>query len=317
MKWNRKARLQNLIARLPAGPSQIVYYFLQRRFGRLRMVDPLAGLVTGVAVLDRIAEQGGNVMDARLLEVGTGRRLNVPIALWLAGAGRIVTTDLNRYLKAELVQADLAWIRNYPWEVRRVFGAHAHMPIFQERLGRLTASDLSLEDLCRLMNLRYLSPADAAQLPLEPESIDYHFSSRVLEHIPPDMLGRMFEEGKRVLRPGGLFVHFVDFADHFAPTDPSISTVHFLRFSEAQWQACAGNRYMYHNRLRVNEMVELYRSAGLAPSVIEPVIDPRALAEIHSGFPLDARFAPYTAEQNATATAWLVAAARHPGERLS
>lgn len=32
MKWTRKARIQNLVARLPARLSHALYYRLQRRF---------------------------------------------------------------------------------------------------------------------------------------------------------------------------------------------------------------------------------------------------------------------------------------------
>ena len=308
MNWKRKALLQNWIARLPAGPSQAAYYFLQRRFGRLRMVDPLGGLLTGVAVLDRLRERGATPLGRTFLEIGTGRRLNLPLALWLAGAEQIVTVDLNRYLKAELVREDLARIKSYPWEVRRVFGTSADTPVFRQRFGRLLAENLGLDDLCRMMNLRYLSPADATRLPLEPQSIDCQVSSRVLEHIPPETLVRMFLEARRVLRRGGLLAHLVDFADHFAPTDASISTVNFLQFNEAQWHALSGNRYMYHNRLRVNELADLCRQAGLSATIVEPEIDPRAMAELGAHLPLDSRFARYSPEENATATAWLVAA---------
>ena len=47
-----------------------------------------------------------------LLEVGTGRRLNVPLILWLLGAEKITSVDLNRYLRPELVAVDMDHYRN-------------------------------------------------------------------------------------------------------------------------------------------------------------------------------------------------------------
>jgi len=313
MKWKRKARIQNLVARLPSGLSHAVYYFLQRKFGALRAVNPLSGLLTGVAVLDRIAEQGRTARFKTFLELGTGRRLNLAIALWLGGASKIITVDLNPYLKPELVLEDLVWMRNFPWEIRALFGSRSRDPLFQQRFEQLLrAAEGSLVDLCRMMNVRYLSPADAAALPLPPETVDYHVSCRVLEHLPPETLKAVLREGKRLLKPTGLFVHLVDFADHFSPMDPSISTINFLRFSDAEWECYAGNRFMYQNRLRVNELVDLFRQAGLATSLVEPEIDPRALDELKNDFPLDERFAALSPEQIATATAWIVASLGEP-----
>jgi SAM-dependent methyltransferase len=225
----------------------------------------------------------------------------------LGGASQIVTVDPNPYLKWELVLEDLAWIRNFPWEVKALFGGHARNPLFQQRFSRLLQTQARLEDLCRMMSVRYLSPADAAALPLPPETIDYHVSCRVLEHLPGETLSAVLQEGKRLLKTTGLFVHLVDFADHFAPTDPSISTINFLRFSEAEWQHYAGNKFMYQNRLRVSDLAGLFRQAGLATSLFEPEIDPRALEELKNDFPLNERFAALSPEQIATATAWIVA----------
>jgi SAM-dependent methyltransferase len=155
----------------------------------------------------------------------------------------------------------------------------------------------------------YLAPADATRLSMPAGSVDFHVSYTVLEHIPPSVLGDILREGRRVLRPEGLFVHRIDFTDHFSHSDPAISSVNFLQFSELRWAWWAGNRFMYHNRLRVDEFADIVRDAGLTTRSLETVTDPRAMEAIRNGtIRLDPRFAGKAPEVNATSSAWLVAA---------
>ncbi|MGR3302934.1 MAG: hypothetical protein ACUZ8I_10590 [Candidatus Scalindua sp.] len=72
--------------------------------------------------MDLIREQNQVMESKTFLEVGTGRRMNLPIALWLGGASKIITVDLNPYLKAELIFRDLAYMRNNQQKVKKLFG---------------------------------------------------------------------------------------------------------------------------------------------------------------------------------------------------
>jgi hypothetical protein len=68
------------------------------------------------------------------------------------------------------------------------------------------------------------------------------------------------------VRAGGLFVHFIDHSDHFSHSDATISPINFLKHCESDWQGYAGNRYMYMNRLRHDDMIELIRESGASDS---------------------------------------------------
>jgi hypothetical protein len=103
MKWKRKSRIASLIAKLPSSLSYTTYYFFQRYFGGLGKYDPASRLATGIKVARYIHQQGQIIDDKTFLEIGTGPKLNLPLALWLLGASRIITVDLNPYLKAEPV----------------------------------------------------------------------------------------------------------------------------------------------------------------------------------------------------------------------
>jgi len=307
MNWKRKAKIQSLIATLPSSLSYKVYYFIQRRFGAIRNPNPVSRLSAGVTICDHICGQNQAIKHKTFLEIGTGRRLNVPIALWLCGALKIITVDINPYLKPELILKDISYITENHQVVRRLFGGYSQEPLFQSRFDELLNAELCMEHLLDMMNIQYLAPADARRLDLQTQSVDFHISCSVLEHIPPELIGDILLEGKRVLKKKGLFLHSVDLSDHFSHSDSSISAIKFLQFSEGQWNHYAGNRYAYHNRLRVDDYVGLFHTVGLKILSSDTKIDQKALEELKRGFPLHEHFKDKTAETNATTYAFIVA----------
>lgn len=306
--WKVKAAIQRCAGALPDGLSYPVYYGLQRTFGGLRRPNPTAHLAAALSIVERIQRHGRPVRAARFLEVGTGRHLTVPLALWLCGADHVTTIDLNPYLKPVLVFEHIDYMRAHPAETARLFAPVCDGRLFQERFRLLTAAPRDLAALTSMIGVTYLAPADASRLPLPAASIEYHISVTVLEHIPPAALERIFAEGRRLLVPDGLFVHYVDFSDHFSHADPSLPAVHFLRFSDEDWQRLAGNRYAYHNRLRIDEFEGVMARAGTGRAAFEPTVDGRSEAALRAGLQLDARFAGKPVDVNATIDAWVVAA---------
>ncbi len=73
--------------------------------------------------------------------------------------------------------------------------------------SRIVAADISEE---RVLQVRRLMPeieavvADASALPFDDDSMDFVFSSQVIEHVPDD--AAMAREIRRVLKPGGVAV---------------------------------------------------------------------------------------------------------------
>ena len=307
MNWKVKAWIQNAIARLPSGASYATYYFVQRHLGGLREVSPMSRLAAGVRMARYIEQEGRTVEGKTFLEVGTGHELNLPIALWLLGAGRVVTVDVNPYLKAELVFEDVGYMREHAEEVGRLFEG-AGSAVFGERFGRLMEGGKELEGLLAMTGIEYRAPADATRLEMEDGSVDYHVSFATLEHIPPRTLAEVLREGKRLVGGDGLLVHWVDFSDHFSHSDRSIGAIHFLRFSDEEWERLAGNRYMYDNRLRVDDVVGLFAEAGLRVMAVDGTVDEEAVEALRRGFVVDGKFGGKGAEVNGTVGAWVVAA---------
>ena len=307
MNWKVKALTQNVVSLLPSQVGYKVYYQIQKRLGTLRSLDTVTDLKFALNLVRGIEGEGKEVEGKVFTEIGTGRRVNIPVVLWLCGASKVITVDLNPYLKPELVAKDLAFIRDNKIQVRELFGRRAHRRTFQERFERLTRRRLNARELLELTQIEYLAPADARRLPVADKSIDYHVSNDTFEHIPPDALRQILVEGWRKVKDDGLFVHMVDFSDHFAHSDPTISTVNFLQFSEEQWRKYAGNRYMYHNRLRIDELVEMLKAAGLEVISQKVKVDPEAVRQLEAGLTLDRRFAGKRKEVNAASNALVIA----------
>jgi SAM-dependent methyltransferase len=297
MNWQHKARFQNLIASLPIADN--VYYAVQRTVGNLRTsrLDPFAWLQSSVAIVSWITSAGRNVSGSRFLEIGTGRTVTIPLGLWLCGAGPITSVDVNRYLSGTLISECNRLIRQKPERVQEIFGSCARLPIFQERFRRFAEFRGGLSAFLDLIDLQYLSPADATRLPFPEGSFDVHFSHAVLEHVPTDEVAGILREAKRLLKPDGIVFHNIDPSDHFAHADASISLINFLQFNERDWGKWAGNKYMYHNRLRAHEFRKLFELAGMHVLRQSQTRDQRSLESLRAGFQVDARFRETPAEE--------------------
>lgn len=307
MKWMVKALIQKMVALLPYRLGEPLYFWMQRNLGRLRDLDPFDRFEGGVEMARRVRAHGGTIDGQKILEVGTGWRLNTPLALWLMGAD-VVTVDLHPLLKPELVLEDIgSLLRERP----RVEALLAPYGLRQDRwqlLERAAASSSLDPSLSALPGLVYHAPQDASALTSYADESFYGvFSFNVLEHIPPRELARIFQEATRVTRGDGLSVQLVDHSDHFAQADSSLSSVHFLRYSPRLWQLIGGNRLAYCNRLRSSEVADIFRASGFQLLEIQANVDKSALEGIRSGRePLWSHFSAMAPEDVATASTWYV-----------
>jgi len=272
VRWRLKAAIQRSIARLPRTLGDRAYYALQATFGQLRTIRPLSRIERAAEVLRR-----ANTPVRRAIEIGTGWVPVAPITLWLAGADEVLSVDLNRYLKDELTMQAVRWMRANRGLVEAALGDVA--TDFDARFTELRSIQ-SATDLYERIRFRYLAPADAQALPVPDGWADLHFSITVLEHVPVKAIRRILAEGRRCTRPGGTLVHFIDPSDHFSHSDPTITTVNFLRFSDAEWERLAGNRFAFHNRLRLCDYESIWADRDAR---ITSVVDETAVAALEGG----------------------------------
>jgi SAM-dependent methyltransferase len=307
MNWRWKARIQNTVAALPW--SNELYFRLQRSFGNLRpgRHSPLEWFTAAAQMASWIEEAGGAVEGKSFLEVGTGRTVDLPSGLWLCGAGHVTTVDLNPYLSDALVNESLNFVKAHRQESLEALGQRGASVECQTRLSRLANFEGGLKELLALTNIDYKSPADATSLELPAGSIDFHVSYAVLEHMPRDIVEATLTEARRLLRPDGLLLHVIDPSDHFSHDDDSITAINFLQFSDDEWRRLAGNHFMYHNRLRAHEYVQLFEKAGFKILLNKQITDERSLSELQKGFRVDRRFQQIEVEQLAVRNITIIA----------
>ena len=199
MNWKLKSQIQNLISLLPSSLSYSVYYYMQRNFGTLKKVNPVKILKAGIETCKQIEKVGRSPIGSTFLEIGTGRRINTPLAFWLLGAEKVITVDINPSFKEELVQEDIEYIRKNKTEIEQLFNGN----IFNDRLKYFldfTSSQYKIVELLNFCDIQYIAPGDASKLPLSSDSIDFHTSYTVFEHIPLEILKKILLEGNRIIK---------------------------------------------------------------------------------------------------------------------
>ena len=289
MNWRWKAAIQKACSALPWG-AETVYYGLQRTVGSLRHpTPPFAQLSEAVSLSEWLRGAGLDIRGKRVMEVGTGRQLNLPFGFYLAGAASVDTFDLHRYLKHPLVEGSLAFMRSERAKVEDLFLTLVDPETLRQRLDTLLRARDAGEAM-KIAGIRYHAPADAARTDLPEGYIDIHTSYTVFEHVPEPVLQRILGEARRVLSPSGMVLHHIDPSDHFSHENRQVSPINFLQFSETQWRNCAGNQFAYHNRLRADQYKRMFDQCGYEILRWRPFVDPAALELLNSNFPLDSEF---------------------------
>jgi SAM-dependent methyltransferase len=96
-------------------------------------------------------------------------------------------------------------------------------------------------------------------------SIDLVLSQATLEHVPRREFDVTMRELYRVMKPGAVASHQIDFKDHLG------GSLHNLRFSDALWERpwFAPRSGFYTNRLRLSEVIAALRGAGFSTEIAD------------------------------------------------
>jgi len=302
MNWKIKAFIQNIVAFLPEKISYEVYFKIQRHLGNLKK-DPnsklckdlnnsLVSISQAVDVLKKIRRHSYDINGKIFYEVGTGRFPFFPIVFWLCGAEKIITVDLNPYVRDELIEDMLCYIYKEEDKIKNILGDFLNIKRVNILLDFIKSKKTNKKDFFKLCHVEYIAPGDAAKTNLPANSIDYHISHLVYEHIELNIIRDILIEGNRIITEGGLFINIIDYADHFAYTDKNISLINFLKYNEKTWKKYAENKFMYLNRLRHDDFIELFRSVGHKFVEIETHQNESLIDLLESGkIKLDTKFA--------------------------
>jgi Methyltransferase domain len=283
MKWTTKAKIMGLCETLPQGDT--IYKFLQKKFGRLDG-NPWSRLVTQREMAQWLLAESLEIEGKTFFEVGTGHVPIVPIGFFLMGSQKVITVDLNRRIDPEIFTDALRWIANNTEKVRELYKDVVSDRLLKERLNIITSNTEDPDTFMSLANIVYLAPADATQVDLPDEIIDYHISNTVLEHIEPQIIAKIFVEALRIMKKDGFALHFVDLSDHFQHQDSSITKINFLQYSEEEWLKIAGNQFAYCNRMRKSGYLDIFNQSGLEIVKDDSLVDSDSLQSINNGFPI-------------------------------
>lgn len=152
-------------------------------------------------------------------------------------------------------------------------------PFFFDR-DRLTKTIRLGQDLSRLLpglaglqnHGRTMSHEDAEKvvfhdssletLGVENESVDFCFSRNVFEHVQDvDSISR---ELFRILKPGAMMIHRIDFRDHRSCGDAVYVHFDFLKYSGNQWRRMGFGTNLW----RINDFIRLWEMTGFLVEVV-------------------------------------------------
>ena len=109
--------------------------------------------------------------------------------------------------------------------------------------------------------IEYRAPYDAAVTDFKSKSIDACISTDTLEHIPAESIVAIFEELYRIIKDDGIISARIDYSDHYAHTDSSISLLNYLKFKEDEWSKYNHNCH-FQNRLRHYDYLQIFHKCG-------------------------------------------------------
>jgi SAM-dependent methyltransferase len=265
-----------------------------------------------------LEKSGYSVRDKVVFEVGSGHELISPLGWFINGADSVVTVDLNRRLDLDVFRGSLSILGNLDeLVVYEKYFDNVEKLLCLKRLGLVRNFMKDPEKFMKNSKIEYLAPANAANVSLSDSSVDIHFSNTVFEHISKKSLFEILKEGRRILKPDGVFLHNIDLSDHFSHTDESICKINFLKYGKAMWLFIGGNRFAYCNRLRVSEYRTLFESAGLEIIAESSVIDSDSVSQLEGSLGVNRIFRNFSNEELATISVTILAKVAIPDEQYS
>lgn len=117
--------------------------------------------------------------------------------------------------------------------------------------------NFSFDELLSFSNAKYMTSGLIDFKKLKNESIDYIFSHSVLEHVRLHELEELISQMYRVIKPGGIISHNINYKDHLS------ESLNNLRFSEKIWESdLMANSGFYTNRVPAIKMHRLFKNIG-------------------------------------------------------
>lgn len=290
-RWHLSLARRAVMSRIPFADA------LRRIKRRIRGYQPnqsnIASTFYDLRRLYNLMRANGVYFRGTVLEIGSGWFPIAGIIARLAGAERVILTDITSYMDEQTFLTARQIVLDRLDEVAAAFDIDPHAA-----RGTLMEAPTPEE-----LKLTYLAPFDMTDVP--DASLDLVMSRACLEHIPVTDLEILVAGLRPKLSRDGFMAHAIDNSDHFSHIDPTISRVNFLSWSEAKhhliWQFAKGGE----NRLRHHEYADLFRRTGYGVIGDDAFVHDKVLQSL-SSLKISAPYNRMTAEQIATVTSWYV-----------
>jgi len=231
VNWKLKCAAFYLLRILPHGAYDLAQKRVTGRFADMLTDEFLATYMTHVHVFKTLPK------GSTAVEFGSGRSLLTPLLLSAAGANAVLAFDVARLAIVGRVNDIIGQLRQRGGDWPSI-------------------TDLN-HDLWAKYRIRYIAPGDVRATGLDAKSVDFVCSTSTLEHIPPEEVRAILDECRRICRPGAHISMIIDYHDHYATSDPSISRFNFYRYSDALWRVFSPKEH-YQNRLRHSDYEALF-----------------------------------------------------------
>ena len=277
--WILKAAVQKTISILPF--KERINFFFQRHITKaVKLSDEHFNWKVNHAKdhINHFCFNGGTINNKIVVELGTGWYPIIPIAMFLNGAKKVISYDIQNWLTKDTIITSIERLvqakNNGSLPIELSADSFKRWSVLTQIVAEKDEIELN-EMKSRLLFETKIQDARSSGLPNE--SIDLICSNNTFEHIFQDVLQGILIEFKRILKKDGRMSHFIDLTDHFAHFDKSISTYNYLKFSKLEWRII-DNDIQPQNRLRWFEYKIMYDSLGL--NYKEEQVRPGTLSEI-------------------------------------
>lgn len=235
----------------------------------------------GLRQVEMLRSSGFDIRGKEVLELGSGWRPVIPLIFYLAGCKKTILTDLQRQMdKKLLLGACLRVIKN-----KDKISSRLGMPVDEIEARLSVDSSLPFEIMLRKLGLEYLAPFDILSDNINYGPVDIITSNAVLEHIPENLIPKIFKALHGYLKEGGVMCHIIDNSDHWAHCDKTITNINFLKFSKREFDFISGlnsitNPISCQNRLRHIQYIKMIENASFNIILDESFADKNTLIKI-------------------------------------
>lgn len=208
-----------------------------------------------IGVFHHHYEQAGSPESGfTFLELGPGDSLATAAIAWAHGAAGGWLVDAGAY-----ASRDIAVYRSL---FARLVARRTELNL--RRDPRELDGCQSVDALLALTSTIYREDGLQGLRSVPAGSVDLVLSQATLEHVPRGEFAASMAELYRVMKPGAVATHQIDFRDHLG------GSLHNLRFADATWEQpwFARRSGFYTNRLRLSEIVAAMTAAKLSVETV-------------------------------------------------